>query len=86
MDLEDTLSKGTLHCKTVSGDMDLQRVDGQDMYLETVSGDISGSLLHGKHFTTGTVSGDINVEGGTPMGNCRIATVSGDVQLVIAEE
>ena len=86
MDLEDTLSKGTLHCKTVSGDMDLQRVDGQDMYLETVSGDISGSLLHGKHFTTGTVSGDIDVEGGTPMGNCRIATVSGDVELVIAEE
>ena len=81
MDLEDTLSKGTLRCKTVSGDMDLQRVDGQDMYLETVSGDISGSLLHGKHF-----SGDIDVEGGTPMGNCRIATVSGDVKLVIAEE
>ena len=86
MDLEDTLSKGTFRCKTVSGDMDLQRVDGQDMYLETVSGDISGSLLHGKHFTTGTVSGDIDVEGGTPIGNCRIATVSGDVKLVIAEE
>ena len=86
MDLMDTLSKGSFRCKTVSGDMELRRVDGPDMDLETVSGDISGFLLHGKHFTTRTVSGDFALCGGTPEGNCRIVTVSGDVRLGLAEE
>lgn len=86
MDLMDTLSKGSFRCKTVSGDMELRRVDGPDMDLETVSGDISGVLLHGKHFTTRTVSGDLALCGGTPEGTCRIATISGDVRLELAEE
>lgn len=86
MDLVDTLAKGSFRCKTVSGDMELRRVDGPDMELETVSGDISGFLLHGKHFTTRTVSGDLALCGGTPEGTCRIVTVSGDVRLELAEE
>ena len=85
MHLTDTLSKGNFRCETVSGDVELCRVDGADLEFTTVSGNISGSLRRGKRFAGHTVSGSMYLPKTEAPETCRVTTVSGDVELRVEE-
>lgn len=68
--------------KTVSGDIELERVDG-DLSLQSVSGDLrAGRVAGGADIKS--VSGDLRVEALTA-GDVRFTSVSGDIEVGIAE-
>jgi putative adhesin len=67
--------------KTVSGDAELERVDG-DMSAQTVSGDVRIGPVAGSADAK-TVSGDIRFELVTA-GDVRFTSVSGDIEVGIA--
>jgi len=73
---------GEANLKTVSGDAELDRVDG-DLSAHTVSGDLRIGPVAGS-VDTKTVSGDIRVEAVTA-GDVRFTSVSGDVEIGIAQ-
>lgn len=68
--------------KTVSGDVQLERVDG-DLSVQCVSGDIRVRSVAGS-VDTKSVSGDIRIEALTA-GDVRFSSVSGDIELGIAQ-
>ncbi len=68
--------------KTVSGDAELERVDG-DMSAQTVSGDVRIGPVAGSADAK-TVSGDIRFELVTA-GDVRFTSVSGDIEVGIAQ-
>ncbi len=73
-----------MYIKSVSGDITMRSCDAEDIELKTTSGDIRGSLLSGKSFQTHTTSGRISVPSSSADGGeCRISTVSGDVNIKI---
>jgi hypothetical protein len=72
---------GNANVKTVSGDADLDHVDG-DMSAHTVSGDLRIGPVTGSAETK-TVSGDIRFQSVTA-GDVRFSSVSGDVEIGIA--
>jgi len=67
--------------RTVSGDVDLERVDG-DVSVQTVSGDLRVRAVAGS-IDTKSVSGDIRLEALTA-GDARFSSVSGDIEIGIA--
>ncbi|MFL5961054.1 MAG: DUF4097 family beta strand repeat-containing protein [Gaiellaceae bacterium] len=67
--------------KTVSGDVDLERVHG-DLTVQTVSGDVRVRAIAGSAETK-SVSGDIRLESLTA-GDVRFSSVSGDIEVGIA--
>jgi DUF4097 and DUF4098 domain-containing protein YvlB len=67
--------------RTVSGDVDLERVDG-DVSVQTVSGDLRVRAVAGS-VDTKSVSGDIRLEALTA-GDARFSSVSGDIEIGIA--
>lgn len=67
--------------KTVSGDVQLERVDG-DLSVQCVSGDIRVRSVAGS-VDTKSVSGDIRIEALTA-GDVHFSSVSGDIELGIA--
>jgi hypothetical protein len=67
--------------KTVSGDVELDRVDG-DLSVQCVSGDVRARAIAGSADTK-SVSGDIRLESLTA-GSVRFASVSGDIEIGIA--
>jgi DUF4097 and DUF4098 domain-containing protein YvlB len=67
--------------RTVSGDIDLERVDG-DVSVQTVSGDLRVRAVAGS-VDTKSVSGDIRLEALTA-GEARFSSVSGDIEIGIA--
>jgi DUF4097 and DUF4098 domain-containing protein YvlB len=67
--------------KTVSGDVDLERVEG-DLFVQTVSGDARVRAA-GASVDTKSVSGDIRLEALTA-GDARFTSVSGDIEIGIA--
>jgi len=67
--------------KTVSGDVDLERVEG-DLFVQTVSGDARVRVAGGS-VDTKSVSGDIRLEALTA-GDARFTSVSGDIAIGIA--
>lgn len=67
--------------KTVSGDVELERVDG-DLSVQCVSGDIRAREVAGD-VDTKSVSGDIRLEALTA-GDVRFTSVSGDIEIGIA--
>lgn len=67
--------------RTVSGDVDLGRVDG-DVSVQTVSGDLRVRAVAGS-VDTKSVSGDIRLETLTA-GDARFSSVSGDIEIGIA--
>ena len=67
--------------KTVSGDVELERVDG-DLSVQCVSGDIRARAVAGS-VDTKSVSGDIRVEAVTA-GDVHFSSVSGDIEIGIA--
>src|SRR5436853_2200328 len=67
--------------KTVSGDVELERVDG-DLSVQCVSGDVRARAVAGS-VDTKSVSGDIRLDALTA-GDVRFASVSGDVEIGIA--
>jgi DUF4097 and DUF4098 domain-containing protein YvlB len=67
--------------RTVSGDIDLERVDG-DVSVQTVSGDLRVRAVAGSADTK-SVSGDIRLESLTA-GEARFSSVSGDIEIGIA--
>jgi hypothetical protein len=73
---------GAANLKTVSGDADLDRVDG-NLSAQTVSGDLSIGPVAGSADTK-TVSGDIRFQSVTE-GDVRFASVSGDIEIGIAQ-
>ena len=74
-------SAGDATVKTVSGDVELERVDG-DLSVQCVSGDIRARAVAGS-VDTKSVSGDIRVEAVTA-GEVRFTSVSGDIEIGIA--
>jgi DUF4097 and DUF4098 domain-containing protein YvlB len=68
--------------KTVSGDVELDRVDG-DLSVQCVSGDVRARAVAGS-VDTKSVSGDIRLEALTA-GNVRFTSVSGDIEIGIAQ-
>ncbi|MBQ9459718.1 MAG: DUF4097 family beta strand repeat protein [Oscillospiraceae bacterium] len=82
VELKDTRVTEKLTVATVSGDVEFEHSDAQEMELETVSGEVEGTLLTGKSFDVKTTSGKIEVPASTSgAGRCEIKTVSGDVKL-----
>jgi hypothetical protein len=73
---------GGAHLKTVSGDADLDRVEG-DLSAQTVSGDLRIGPIGGSADAK-TVSGDIRIQAMTA-GDVRFTSVSGDVEIGIAQ-
>jgi hypothetical protein len=67
--------------KTVSGDVELERVDG-DLSVQCVSGDVRARAVGGS-VDTKSVSGDIRLEE-LRAGSVRFASVSGDIEIGIA--
>jgi len=67
--------------KTVSGDADLDRVDG-DVSAHTVSGDLRIGPIAGSADLK-TVSGDLRLQSVT-VGDVRFSSVSGDIEIGIA--
>jgi DUF4097 and DUF4098 domain-containing protein YvlB len=67
--------------KTVSGDVVLERVDG-NLSVQCVSGDVRARAVAGS-VDTKSVSGDIRVEAVTA-GDVRFSSVSGDIEIGIA--
>jgi DUF4097 and DUF4098 domain-containing protein YvlB len=67
--------------KTVSGDVELDRVDG-NLSVNCVSGDVRARAVAGS-VDTKSVSGDIRLEALTA-GDVRFASVSGDIEIGIA--
>lgn len=72
---------GPATLKTVSGDADLDRVDG-DLSAHTVSGDLRIGPVTGSTDLK-TVSGDIRLQSVTA-GDVRFTSVSGDIEIGIA--
>ena len=68
--------------KTVSGDVELERVDG-DLAVQSVSGDVRAQAVAGS-VDTKSVSGDIRLEALTA-GDARFSSVSGDIEIGIAQ-
>lgn len=68
--------------KTVSGDVQVDRVDG-DLSVQCVSGDVRAGAVAGS-VDTKSVSGDIRLESVTS-GDVRFNSVSGDIEVGIAE-
>jgi hypothetical protein len=68
--------------KTVSGDVDLEQVDG-DLSAQTVSGDVRVRAVAGSADTK-SVSGDIRLEALTA-GDASFSSVSGDIEIGIAQ-
>jgi DUF4097 and DUF4098 domain-containing protein YvlB len=68
--------------KTVSGDVELDRVDG-DLSVQCVSGDVRARAVTGS-VDTKSVSGDIRLDALTA-GDVRFTSVSGDIELGIAQ-
>lgn len=73
---------GPANLKTVSGDAQLDRVDG-DLSAHTVSGDLRIGPIAGSAEAK-TVSGDIRFEALTA-GDVRFSSVSGDIEIGIAQ-
>jgi DUF4097 and DUF4098 domain-containing protein YvlB len=73
---------GPATIKTVSGDADLDRVDG-DLSAHTVSGDLRIGPIAGSSDLK-TVSGDIRLQAVTA-GDVRFSSVSGDIEIGIAQ-
>ena len=67
--------------KTVSGDVELERVDG-DLSVQCVSGDVRARAIAGS-VDTKTVSGDIRLDALTA-GSVRFTSVSGDIEIGVA--
>ena len=73
---------GPATVKSVSGDADLDRVEG-DLSAQTVSGDLRIGPVAGS-VETKTVSGDVRVQAVTA-GDVRFTSVSGDIEIGIAQ-
>ena len=73
---------GAASIKTVSGDADLDRIDG-DLSAHTVSGDLRIGSTAGSSEVK-TVSGDIRL-GSVTAGDVRFTSVSGDIEVGIAQ-
>jgi len=68
--------------KTVSGDVELGRVDG-DLSVQCVSGDVRVRTVSGSADTK-SVSGDVRL-GAVTAGDIRFASVSGDIEIGVAQ-
>jgi hypothetical protein len=73
---------GGANVKTVSGDADVDRVDG-DLSAQTVSGDLRIGPVSGSADAK-TVSGDIRFQS-VAAGDVRFSSVSGDIEIGIAQ-
>lgn len=75
---------GKATIKTVSGDVELEGFDADDINITTTSGDVEGSLLSGKQFSVTTSSGEIDIPKDSPnAGHCVVTTTSGDIEIKI---
>jgi len=70
--------KSSLHISSVSADIDIQNVRGEQR-LHTVSGDID-SEVHAADIAIVTVSGDVELQGDDKSARIDLETVSGDVE------
>lgn len=85
IELTRVTASGELRVETVSGGITFDCCDGGSIHAEAVSGGIKGSLLSPKRFITDTVSGKISVPADGEGGVCELETVSGRIEITIAE-
>lgn len=79
------LVDGHWYAESTSGGIRFEGCDASSIEMETVSGGINGTLLSEKQFITDTVSGTVRVPRGEKGGLCRVSTVSGGVDIRIAD-
>lgn len=68
----------SLEITTVSADIDVRDVTGDDIELQAVSGNIDADL-YGGDIEIGTVSGAIDVQGNGDRGDVELSSVSGEI-------
>ena len=86
----DGLTAGSLTAETSSGDVLLERSQGEDLRVTTVSGDVELCLFGAAGdyaVSTATASGRVSVPSGAAGGEKRveITTNSGDIDVSITE-
>lgn len=86
VELEKLVAEKSIYVKTTSGDIELGACDAPEIDLESVSGDINCGLLTPKSFKVETVSGDaVWPTGFASDESCNIKTVSGDIEVDVAQ-
>ncbi len=66
-----------------TGDVRMERCDAAELLIQTDTGDVTGSLLSEKVFIAQSNTGRIEVPESAGSGKCRIATNTGNIQIVI---
>ena len=70
--------------QTTSGDIAMEAIDGEDLFMQTDSGDIHGSLVTGKRFSASSESGNVHIpESSDNTGTFEARSSSGDIRIDI---
>lgn len=79
VDVDVGLEVGQLSVKTVSGDVEINDLDVQELIFHSASGDLDADAVRCNNVLAETASGDVQLIGG--FDTVRAATASGDVEL-----
>ena len=80
---KDTVSSGLLSVNGTTGDIRFDNSDAEEISVSTTTGDITGTLRTEKDFSTDTNTGDVNVPDSDAGGECRLKTVTGDIEIKV---
>ncbi|MBR4896712.1 MAG: DUF4097 family beta strand repeat protein [Clostridia bacterium] len=74
-----------LYVKTTNGDIELDRIYGQDIQVETVNGDVTASLWKPMNCQATSLHGDIHVPAETGEYPFTVSTTNGDITVTLAD-
>lgn len=81
--LKNVIASENISIERSTGDIELERCDGAELFIKTDTGDVEGSLLSDKAFFAESDTGEIDVPKTTSGGLCEIFTDTGDIQMEI---
>lgn len=84
--LTDTVAEEVLQLKASTGNIKLDRCDGEDISLKTSTGNITGTLLSEKVFHAHTSTGRISVPDTKSGGVCNAATSTGNINISLISD
>lgn len=80
--LSDVHAQVRMDVQTTSGNISLETVDGEALFMQTDSGDIHGSLATGKRFSASSGSGNVYIpESSDNAGTFEARSSSGDIRI-----
>ena len=82
--LRNVICSGDLICKSNTGDISVEGVDGANLYFKASTGDITGSVLTEKIFYARSSTGKVSVPQTTAGGRCEAETSTGDIRLSLS--